>query len=650
MTHTIIMKRVNDENVSITPCGEVSRRALNLPQLETGVVESDINNFIMGFIHVIFEGTDFNHTIPFTKRVHTQRLVGYLMSHKVYNFDLTRNGRQLNTYDEIYNGDVIHVVGGFDQYLADKWNRIMHSMNGNMKPSKKFNNKLIKGNNDTGTVQEKNRKNGGNGCKKSQKNSNKQKLDFYANKRAVNYVYKENNQSKLEEVNEFHDYGMYDLFAITGFIPEDKRTVVGLKKGGYRIQVVVPLEMSQSEKNDLESFRTRWYQHYADFAEKEINFEREEIMQNIPLPPLPQAKLVPVPPLAKPKAKASIVDHNVALNDVIIDIPDNEDSGNESDNDSELTEIIIDKGLSSKKINLIQSMVPNYAYKYTDEKDQDIPNKIMADRRTSWAKPSRKNPMYRYPAYIVAVVLMAIYFCGYFYISEQTGLNFLIVHPFKSSLIVQFYSFMLKQLQVLGIIIMMYKFMRFPYHEWEVVRQHSREMSFIVDSQHPLVTTNITDPDFRRQMDVSFKLAQGEMLVTYKHIYSWEYHYIYYDDTADRCVSRKVHEHISTEEGMCSLELLMQMTGPKTTALTISAESVIERMGNSCNLGPFINYSRSDCLTDDVLNNTAKCAVDVILSHRYKYNKTDIYQQHFRTEDRIRMGFCHLKKVLTPFF
>lgn len=85
------------------------------------------------------------------------------------------------------------------------------------------------------------------------------------------------------------------------------------------------------------------------------------------------------------------------------------------------------------------------------------------------------------------------------------------------------------------------------------------------------------------------------------------------------------------------LELLFQMTNPKNTSSTVSAEAMAERIANSTNLGAFVNSNRTTILHDDLRNNAARVASDIILSYRFNYQRLDLYDQLFRTEDRMRL-------------
>lgn len=140
--------------------------------------------------------------------------------------------------------------------------------------------------------------------------------------------------------------------------------------------------------------------------------------------------------------------------------------------------------------------------------------------------------------------------------------------------------------------------------------------------------------DLRIESEKNFKIVHDCNIYRYseklEEIYPIGY---YYDDKF--IAHQEVPFLISEDTHLCDLELVCQMFNPKNTSMTVSAEAIAERISNSANLGPFINKDRRQPLCEDVINNSARFALNVTMHHRHAY-KGDILDQLFRKGDRLR--------------
>lgn len=162
-----------------------------------------------------------------------------------------------------------------------------------------------------------------------------------------------------------------------------------------------------------------------------------------------------------------------------------------------------------------------------------------------------------------------------------------------------------------------------------------------IDYSQTLLMVNNPLFDFRRAFDTNFAISLNEAHIPVESTYQSHviyYGHDYYGDVLNDPTSAVIYETATTDKFMVSLQLVYQILCPKNNALTISPEALIERMGNSTNLGPMIGYNKQDELDLDVVNGSAKLAIDISLCHRYMTKETDIFDRHFRIADRIRLG------------
>lgn len=140
--------------------------------------------------------------------------------------------------------------------------------------------------------------------------------------------------------------------------------------------------------------------------------------------------------------------------------------------------------------------------------------------------------------------------------------------------------------------------------------------------------------DLRREADLTFqnKLAfkAVKYIETVRDTYEYGHNFGMFKWVKHETVDIEVSP-VRTADA----ELLTQMTNPRNISMNNSAESLIERLGNSN--GPMINYDRADIFEEDVNANTSRLATGVVLSARCDNLKTCVYESLFRKADQVRL-------------
>jgi len=142
--------------------------------------------------------------------------------------------------------------------------------------------------------------------------------------------------------------------------------------------------------------------------------------------------------------------------------------------------------------------------------------------------------------------------------------------------------------------------------------------------------------DLRRATDKNFKLEHASVPwflddLTVQHTDLG--HYVNGKFKCDYTLSKT---NLNSDNPV-DLELVVQMLSPKNLSMNCSPESIAERMMNSTNCGPMINYNREDGLHNDILNYSSRFAHCVAMSRRYQALGVDIYDQLFRRSDKVRL-------------
>jgi len=484
--------------------------------------------------------------------------------------------------ETLMTGDVISVISS-EEMTARNWNNLMHALEGN-------------------TEQEKNRSRGGNGYdKKHQKNrSFKKDLKVEANKKKnskgnLHYVRKEVAPKVQDEKDD-----IIKCDPLNAWNSENKGFIYQkLSCRGYNYSIVRPIEMNSEQRVQ-----------YFGFLKELVGRQSDKIdvvspSDNDADPPLISVQDIP---LVK-----------------IMEIPE---------------EIPIT--VTSTKYE------PRaYYYEYTDSNDKPIPKEILAKLKSSygWFAPTMMNKYYFLPAFFLYIFFIFVYIFPFFVCDcSNDNVEFILFALIRQcnghlSGVYIFWGLVLRFFISTAIIVIIYLFMKFPRWGTDVVRLHCRKTEFIVDALHPLFCNKFNDlVDLRREMDRTFKITQDDYIISYRHIYDTKYVYFSENEYGDKFIYKQEMVSTAVSEGRISLELLTHMFSAKSTANTLSSEAIIERLGNSTSMGPFINYDRGMNLSEDLLNDTSRRACDIIMSFRFLGRSTDIFQEHFRRGDQIRLG------------
>jgi len=142
--------------------------------------------------------------------------------------------------------------------------------------------------------------------------------------------------------------------------------------------------------------------------------------------------------------------------------------------------------------------------------------------------------------------------------------------------------------------------------------------------------------DLRRATDKNYKIEHASVpwyLDDFTVKYTDFGHYVNGKFKCDYTLS-VTHKN---EGSPVDLELVVQMLSPKNISMNCSPESIAERMMNSNNCGPMIDYNRENGIRNDMLNYSARFAHCVAMSYRYQALGVDFYDQVFRRSDKVRL-------------
>lgn len=525
--------------------------------------------------------------------------------HHVNNFDLKklyykndfRMTRTMKESSEIFLGDNIVVSGGFGQYLAESWNRIMHSMNGNMEMPLREEEKIRQ------DVDKK--------YQKARTDKNERKAKFVKDK-------------------DFH-----------------KKNAMKKNKKGQ----LVYRKKEFNSKVHLE----------VNVNDRDYHLKPEAIN------------------LSEPASPKQYVD----IEDVVDDSADN--AGNRPD-------AVTDEKKKEKEVPVDPNTDPDYEQTLDNDyeyfyiiKGEKVPPHIQA--KTTWFgfipkftfAPVSDNSK----AYFVLPFLLFLLFL---FLLNPLFDNY--VSSILFSTISSLHRF--AKFQPLGVdnfaavlygytLPVLFKFSHFIYTLWMsydisfmnvqwyiikrmllfilfnlYVKKFNRRFSCLFNFQwlatsqpyyHRKVQitehlyTNERTPlcDLRQEAERNFKITQDQHVYNYfdELFIHYPIGYVGYDGKfveTDSVVEEKMKSTYS-----CDLELVAQMLNSKSMSMTVSAEGMIERLGNSTNLGPFINGNKLNHFQSDLNNNSARLATHICLHWRYYQRETDIFDQLFRQGDLIRL-------------
>lgn len=162
---------------------------------------------------------------------------------------------------------------------------------------------------------------------------------------------------------------------------------------------------------------------------------------------------------------------------------------------------------------------------------------------------------------------------------------------------------------------------------------------------HRLVITNQNIPtpeieshdDMRRQADQTHEVTVKEELCMYNE-YVEEYVNLKFDTPLGKMETGGVLGYTEANlDLVASRALVKEMYQPRSVSMNISPESLMERMASNTANGQFIDYDRSTSLNTDIINDSARLALAIMMSHRSQRVKTDIYEEVFRRGDLVRV-------------
>jgi hypothetical protein len=167
---------------------------------------------------------------------------------------------------------------------------------------------------------------------------------------------------------------------------------------------------------------------------------------------------------------------------------------------------------------------------------------------------------------------------------------------------------------------------------YKVTRQHRVE---ICEGTEEIREVD-EDVDLRRQSDKAFELSMPQQTVDYVETVT---DFVTYGHSFLGFELTRVHKEVyeTSDDRKADLELLTQMTSPRSTQMTISPEALMERMATSTSNGPEVNYDRSSIFGQDVNGNTSRLATAMILSDRCRNIPSCVYESVFRTRDVLRL-------------
>jgi hypothetical protein len=524
-------------------------------------------SFTLCFINGCDDGTDFFCTLSCKSYSNSvQKIADFLETHHIHNFDLYKRGKSLGPHGRIVCDDLISVLGGFDDYLCSSWNKIMHSINGNMES----------------TSRDEEREHLPRDKRHEKQNTRNQDRKHQLNKKFAGkvdkrvYVKKEVSSKLIDESDQKSQNIRADQIDIS--VP-----VVAVEP--VAPAPVIPVN-------------TDAFSHFG-FTQGRLDFEYTIKDQAIPTAFLSNYLQYThyfgcIPKFTlRPLNKSDFMFYTYHI----------------------IFSIIFLLGL----YGYIDDYVLSVTHKYLVPKVNDVN-----------CMRSEGSPTYFFYKLMVPYMMHLVHYFIVTFISFP-------LYQVTGVFTVNFVTFLFSK-TLFGMIIYTSFTYVFSYYRWLLVwpvklrglhPYYRRSIQFLnVDGPLPQNT------DFRREAEKNFKISLDQKIYTYSDRVTY---YIELGYEIDGAFHRVNIEEIETTSTLtkCDMELVTQILCPKNMNMNISPESMLERMGNSTNLGPFISSSRTSTFVDDIPNNSARIAYFIALTHRHNYPQ-DIFDQLFRQADRIR--------------
>lgn len=600
-----------DMDSAISPCGVVDNATTNQDagrvHKAEGLIPPSTVRTNFSFIHlnqptstisryhytIIFDGVNEEYTLSSTKYSSSAfDVASYLHEyHHVNNFDLVSNGKVLSPKSTIRHEQVVHVVGGFDLYLSSSWNKIMHSINGNMERDQERDHLPVD--------------------KKHQKGQREKRDRKKAMDKKVPGLRK--------EAAEKNKRGQY----VYG-----KRT--------YTPKVYVEKDLSQIRKDSKGD---------SIDVTADINLSSTGESGNKNSPPVP--------------------------------------TGASTGND-EAAPVLPAKEEKKKKLTTGQFSVNHeYEFEYvlSDEKPTVISHrmtKYFGLPRFAWMSYDRDHWVYYFPYVIAFILAWMVIFTSF--LDAQVDrvaikatafngkINFLDSYHFKNSIFYHFIiplaNLILHLLECSISVTSVFNVERLLYFWFKFLYLYSIHMGvkyfyrrffwligrpvFLIASRPYYKKTVVCEHntlqvleddniDARIEIDKNFEITQSSKIIDVTDKLQKCHPVGYFDYNGKYVEYMTLHENPDKSFYQVNLEQVAQMCSPKNMAMTISAEAVLERVGNSNNVSPFVWTDRSWIFDDSLAENSARFASYVILHHRFSQRETDLYDQLFRRGDRLRL-------------
>lgn len=519
-------------------------------------------------------------------------------NHYVNNFDLLRHGRKLDYNSIICSGDVICVSGGFDLYLADAWNRIMHSINGNMENDRDSERTHL-------PVDKK--------FVKASTTKNEKAIEKNKNRRYLA------GDAKLKNRNGLHVFGKR-TYAPKVYVEKSAKEIAADKVTGNLIDVT-------GEDNDIPPTSNPWNKSIA-----------KPVPSNNQVPSVEKKKEE-----EKEKAPMTTEGEFNFIDEYKIDY------------------YMSDSKPSQTSINncyVFGYMRKYYWIPFEPNQDQYYLGYFLFILFSLLVLFSGFLDNFAGPVAISATKLkMSPDFDFVGKSMSQTIYYGLYIPLFQLLFEVVCFSFVPSplltrvgpQLSLIFLrvlfIFAMWKGCKLFYRKYHFligyIRRAEPGATYYTKKVNPkgIFTDIIEDNnDPRIESDKNFKITQSskiskvvDSLITYHPIgyFDWDGKWI---ETERTIASHEIKEY------EVNLEIVTQMCSPKNMASTISAEAVLERVANSNNCAPFVYTDRSWIFEKSLIENSARYASVIILAHRFSVQKVDMYDQLFRQGDRLRLG------------
>jgi len=514
--------------------------------------------------HIIlyFVGKNYSHEVKLLMdSVLAGRLARYLMNNHVYNFDMCVRGRYLHEWSRISSGDTVEIIGGFGGYLSEQWNKIMHSLNGNIDDIRKE--ECL--NNHGGHLPV---------DKTHQKTQTCKQEAYNRISQFANWI--------KETAQERNVWGRYvnspdKIFA-------DKVSYEG--DVDHRIDVIdigVPveetkIEVKEEKKDPITST------NFDEWIGKEYEFDyvingeyapdyawRRNRYYGI----FPKFSFVPVASDHFIRYLPNFIFFVCILLNICIARFNTFNFFKKC-----IGEIVL---MAILRMNIKGAHSEFYTY---------------GSDWTQWAWGIYTRPILMFMLFRFLNGILGL-FISNFMLSEIGRL-----------LITYFFYLLLSKYKTTD-------FYYWPRLLFAVQPYYTRHV-LITDIE---VRKNDKNIDKRVQGQKTFEKTEDSHIATFEDTYTKTFPFGYYEDGNFVIVDRYIHE-VKTVINKCELELVCQMFTTRNTCANVSTEALIERISSSTNLGPHINNFRSDHLNYDINNDSYRMASYIILTRRYENSRT----------------------------